>query len=214
MNAPAHFTTAVTYAVNRYLRLDPTILPRLANLSGKVIAVDITELNSVLYLLPGAAGIEVQMHCDTAPDVTLRGPSWALMRLGMQKNNAATQTMLATGNVEISGDMDLVQRFKHILDAMDIDWEELLSKLTGDVLAHKLANAARDTRDWGKGSFVTLGQNFTEYQQEEARNLPTQYEINEFLKAADVLRDDVARMEQRVRRLLNTLTSADPEHTF
>lgn len=193
-------TNTIEGALNRYLELDPATLPRLEKLSGKVIAVEITGTSVTLYLLPGAAGIAVHTQHEGSVDTLLRGTPWALLRMAMQKGSGAN-TLLSSEQVTLSGDTELAQQVKHILDDMDIDWEELLSKVVGDVLAHKVMNTARDARAWGERSLAVLGQNFTEYQQEEARNLPTRHEVNDYLKAVDVVRDDVERMAQRVRRL-------------
>ena len=64
---PSHLLAAgIETALNHYLRLDPDILPKVAALSGKVIAIEllfvpgervINGLNPTLYLLPGTDGI-------------------------------------------------------------------------------------------------------------------------------------------------------------
>ncbi|MEO5702329.1 MAG: SCP2 sterol-binding domain-containing protein [Gammaproteobacteria bacterium] len=193
-------------ALNRYLRLDPDVLPRLGGLDGKVIAVELEGLDWIWYLLPDATGIRVHNEYEGAPDARLRGTPWALLRLGTQKQDG-NASALFSGDVEISGDMELGQRFKQILDEVDIDWEELLSKVVGDVLAHQAGNAARQAREWSTRTLETLGQNFSEYQQEEVRNLPAAHEMSEFLRAVDTLRDDVERMEQRMRRIKDAVES-------
>lgn len=197
---------ALEGALNRYLRLDPTVLPRLAELEGKVIAVEFEGLAWHCFLLPGPDGVQVRRDYDAAPDTTLRGTPWALLRLGGQRQGgaAATESFFA-GAVKISGDVELGQRIKQILDAIDIDWEDLLAQTVGDVLAHQAGNVVRRAHAWGTHSLETLGQNFAEYQQEEIRNLPTPSEMNDFLQAVDTLRDDVERMEQRILRLIDNI---------
>jgi ubiquinone biosynthesis protein UbiJ len=46
-----------------------------------------------------------------------------------------------------------------------------------------------------------LGQDFTEYLQEEGRLLPSRYELESFLTEVDRLRDDGERLAARVNRL-------------
>ena len=84
---------------------------------------------------------------------------------------------------------------------VDIDWEEHLSRLVGDVVAHEVGGAARAARAFGRRAGRTAEQNLREYLQEEARLLPTRYELKELLDAVDVLRDDVERLAARVERL-------------
>lgn len=195
--------SALESACNAWLRLDPETLPRFSALAGKVIAVELRGLSWTWFILPDATGIRLLHHFEGSADATLRGTPLALLNLGLQrKTDGKPPPGLFAGDVEISGDVELGQRFKQILDAIDIDWEELLSQKVGDLLAHKLGNTVRDAQAWGARTLDTFGQNITEYQQEEARNLPAPGEINAFLADVDTLRDDLARMEQRVRRLL------------
>lgn len=199
----ARFTDAMLHAaeavINRGLRLDAAALPRLAELSGTCIALEVTDINWVIYMLPGTAGLSLRRDYPGVPDARLNGAGWALLRLGMHKGNA--RAALSASGVQISGDIELVQQLKRILDAIEIDWEELLSKLVGDLCARKLANALRDTRRWGVRTAESLAYNFAEYQQEESRTLPTRAEMEEFLAEVDATRDDVERVEARLRRL-------------
>lgn len=195
--------SALEQGVNAYLRLDPDTLTRLAELNGKVIAVEISSLDQVLYLHPVLSGINISTQ-HAMPDVQLRGTPWALLRLMLHKGNEA-QALVTRGEVEITGELELARVFKAILDSIDIDWEELFSKVLGDVPAHKLANAVRNTQAWGARTAASLTENFAEYQQEESRNLPGQAEVQEFLQAVDEMRDDVERVAQRIQRLQETI---------
>lgn len=101
--------------------------------------------------------------------------------------------------------MELGQEFSEILEALDIDWEEHLSHLTGDLVAHKVGNLVRDVFAWGKQAADTLGQDVAEYLQEENEALPNRDEVENFLSQVDVMRTDVDRMEARVQRLQSRL---------
>jgi ubiquinone biosynthesis protein UbiJ len=189
-------------AINGYLKLDPTALGRMAALAGKAIAIELRGLNIVFYLLPGKAGVAVRGTVGTSPDTTLRGTPLSLMRLGLAKNQ---QNLLFAGDVEIFGDTETGQRFKEILDTMDIDWEEQLSKFVSDAVAHKVGNVVRGIQDWSTQTVDSLNADITEYMQEESRILPRREEVDEFLIEVDTLRGDVDRMEKRVARLQRNL---------
>ncbi len=205
--APAQVTIQVLEAgLNRYLNLDPDTPARCAALSGKIIALELEAPRLVIYLAPGPDGIRVLSDYAGVPDATLRGTLVGLLRMGVLAGDArATHAALSSGEVQIHGDVELGQRFKQILEALEIDWEEHVSRWTGDLVAHKLGNAARALQGWGRQAATSLGRDFAEYQQEEARNLARPDDLQNFIGAVDVLRDDVERMEQRVRRLRNAL---------
>lgn len=185
-------------ALNGYLKLDPTARGRMAELAGKTIAIELRGLNIVFYLIPGNTGVAVRGVVSNSPDTTLRGTPWSLVRLGLAKNQ---QTLLFSGDVEIFGDTETGQRFKEILDSMEIDWEEQLSKIVSDVVAHKVGNVVRGIQDWSAQTIDSLNADITEYLQEETRMLPGREEVEEFLSSVDTLRSDVDRLDQRVTRL-------------
>ena len=139
--------------------------------------------------------------CDDAPDTVLRGTPYTMARLGLSKKSGE---LLFSGAVEIDGDAELGQRFKALLDSIDIDWEEQLSRITGDVIAHQIGVAWRDLQAWRRQATETLSKDAVEYFQEESRDLPTPTEVEAFLAGIDTLRSDVDRLEQRVARLKKT----------
>jgi len=199
---PTAITASIEMAVNRVLQLDEDTLARLQGLQGKVIAIEIRGLDISLYLIPGPDQLSVYGRFEGKPDTVLRGTPIALMRMGLVKHAG---DVLFAGDVEISGDVELGQQFSEILDALDIDWEEHLSHITGDLVAHKLGNAMRSALSWGQQSVDTLGQNVAEYLQEENETLPNRDEVENYVSQVDVLRADVDRMEARVRRLESQL---------
>jgi len=199
---PAAITASIEMAVNGVLQLDEDIPPRLQALQGKVIAIEVQGLDVSLYLIPGPDKLSVYGRFEGEPDTVLRGTPGALMRMGMVRH---TGDVLFAGDVEISGDVELGQQFSEILDALDIDWEEHLSHITGDLVAHKLGNAVRGALSWGRQTVDTLGQDIAEYLQEENETLPNRDEVENNLSRVDVLRTDVDRMEARVRRLESRL---------
>lgn len=189
-------------ALNRYLALDPESQRQLAALSGKAVAVELTDLGWEWVLLAETDTLRVHNAYEGPVAARLRGSSGALLHMG---GGAGSRAAFSSGTVEFNGDVELGQRIKALFDNIEIDWEEHLSKVTGDVVAHNIGHAVRRTRAWGAQTLATLGRDFAEYQQEEARNLPAADEVAEFLSAVDTLRDDTARVAQRIARLQQRL---------
>jgi ubiquinone biosynthesis protein UbiJ len=126
------------------------------------------------------------------------------------RSSHASADQLFSGSVEITGDSALAQQFAEALFSLDIDWEEQLSHLTGDVLAHEVGNLGRGLFKWGESVRKTAGLNLKEYLQEELRLLPTREEIEPLLVDIDHLRDDVERLSARIERLQRHLDSSEP----
>ncbi|MEJ2685946.1 MAG: SCP2 sterol-binding domain-containing protein, partial [Gammaproteobacteria bacterium] len=129
MSAPGWLSAAVESGLNRYMTLDPQAMSALAQLEGKVIALEVTGLDLELYFLPGADGVQVLGRYEGEADTRLRGTPLSLARLGVQRG---VDTGAFGGEIEISGDTETGQRFKEALDRVELDWEEWLSRVTGD----------------------------------------------------------------------------------
>jgi ubiquinone biosynthesis protein UbiJ len=179
--------------VNRVLRLDPETLHRLGELEGKTIGLDLGAGVFVLYVEPSAQGLRLRRQSDREPDVTLRGSIPIFARLA--------RTGLAAGELQISGDIELGSRFKRILEGIEIDWEEPLARVVGDVAAHQFGRAARTMRGWSEHAARSLAQDAVEYFQEEIRVLAPAVRVEEFLRAVDTLRADADRLQKRLERL-------------
>jgi len=200
MSTPALFSAALESALDLYLKQDPDALKRCAALQDKVIAVNLTGTDFTLYFLPDADGVKVLTYFEGEPDTLLRGTPAGFARLAIESREDA----LFHGAVEISGNTETGQQFQDILAAVDWDWEEQLSKLTGDTIAHQVGELVRKGRKWLGDSSETLQQDLSEYLQEEARLLPTRTELSDFLDDVDQLRADTDRLAARVERLLKT----------
>ncbi len=202
---PLFATAALEKVINQALRLDPETLKRIAALEGKVIALEIQDVGVEFYLVPTRDGLRVQSLFEGEPDVTIRGGLFSLAHMGLSEHPAS----LFGKGVEMAGDTHLGRQVQQILDGLDIDWEEQLSRLTGDVVAHQIGNVVRGLAQWGLDTAKTLGRDVAEYLQEESRDLVVKTELTPFLDQVDTLRSDVDRLAQRIARL-NTQGNTAP----
>lgn len=189
-------------AINRYLALDPELLEKMAVFNGKVIKIEMTGLDKILYLFPGNTGIQITTTYDGTVDAILRGSPLSLFKMGLDGDVAS---MLLQGEVEISGDTGLGHQFKNVISQMDIDWTEPLSKLVGDGLAYELQQTGKSIGQWSKDTIESVSLSVSEYLQEESRDVVTGVEITLFNDAVDQLRDDVDRLQARINLLKTPL---------
>ncbi len=198
MNTPAWLTATIETALERYLSLDPEVAARLAHLHGKVMEVEVRGPDLHFYLLPTGHGIQVQGHYEGTPDACLRGAPLSLARLALSAQGRRT---LFSGAVQLEGDAELGQALQNILNAVDIDWEELLARLTGDVVAHQAGNAVRGAQQWAARTRESLTLDIADYLHEETRQVPARGEVERFAAEVDTLRSDIERLAARVKRL-------------
>lgn len=188
-------------ALNAALALDPKTVERLGRLQGRVIAIELQGTGIRLLLQPEQNGLRLMGHYEGQVDTTLSGAPFALLRM----STGRTGEGLFKGGVEIDGDVELGQQIQRVFEKLDIDWEEHLSHLTGDIIAHQVGNAVRGLLNWGERAADHLGQDTADYLQEEAEILPLPWEVAEFLEQVDTLRSDADRLEARVKRLQRKL---------
>jgi len=201
MKIPATFLTAIEKAINRYLALDPVAVERLSSYHDKIVAVEISGLDFTFYILIKDKGVIVSQQEPDNIDTWLTGAPASLIKMGLSNKAVDTENIMFSGEVEIRGDVELGQALKTVFNEIDIDLEEQLSKITGDVVAHQVGNLVRGGAQWGRKSLQTLELDLAEYLQEEINFLPRREEVNSFLSGVDQLRSDVDRMEARVKSL-------------
>ena len=131
-------------ALNGYLGLDPVTRERVAALHGRTIGVEVLGLGLTLYFTPDETGaLLVHGRHEGEPDCWLRGTPLDLVRAGDRAKGA---DQLFSQRVRIEGDSALAQRFGAILADIDVDWEEQLSRVVGDVAAHEVGRLKRVIR--------------------------------------------------------------------
>lgn len=196
-------TEALETSVNHVLKQDPATLKKLNALAGKVIAFEFTDLDLTLYLFPHAEGVQVQYIYSGQTDTRLQGTTPAFINMSL---GDATESFFS-GDVRIKGDIELGQRFKRIIDQLDLDWEEWLSQYTGDIVAYKAGNLIRNLTAWGQSALKTIELDVKEYLQDEGQLNPRAVELENFSQNISLLRDDTARLEARFLRLQKQLST-------
>ena len=183
--------------VNRQIKASTPARELCSELDGKVIAVSVRDTGLLMYLCVCPDEIAILGDFDGDPDVAITGTILTLARLA----GTGGEDAIRDGSLELIGDAEVAQAFQKLLGYGKPDIEEELSGVIGDAAAHRLGEVARSVSDWGKAAGSTLRQNITEFLQEERRDVPSRYEVDAFTKKVDTLRDDVARVEARLKRL-------------
>ena len=190
---------ALETVISQFLALDPEMSGQLAQFSGKVVKLEVLDINKVLYLFPDTDGIHIREEYDGHVDTILCGSLVSLFKMGLVSNAAE---LLLQGEVEISGDTRLGHQFKNVFAKMEIDWSEPLAKLFGDSLGYQIQQTGKTLGQWGKQSIQSLSMSVGEYLQEESRDVVTETELEIFNNEVDRLRNDVDRLQARLTLLL------------
>ncbi len=168
----------------------------LARLDGTSFAVHVEglELTAVLR----ADGEHLRVGSDaTGATATLRATPFDLLRLLRAEGVSGVKRTRA----DISGDLEVAERYARMLKRARPDLEGEVAKWLGDVPAHALGEAVRGMGAWLARAGAALRMNTAEYLQEESRAVPAPLEVQAFYSDVERLRDDVERLAARLARL-------------
>jgi ubiquinone biosynthesis protein UbiJ len=187
----------VTKVLNRNIQESTPARELCAQLSGTVVAVRVRDTALAAYFVVSDEVLQVVTETSAEPDVIIIGSLITLARMAGASGEAAVRD----GSLDLSGDAELAAQFQQLLSFAKPDIEEELSGVVGDVAAHRLGEFARGLGRWGREARSTMGANIREYLQEESRDVPSRYEVERFSGSVSTLRDDVDRLEARLKRL-------------
>ncbi|MBT3813541.1 MAG: sterol-binding protein [Gammaproteobacteria bacterium] len=185
-------------SLNKYLSLDGDVAVFLQPLQGKIIAVTITPFNETLYLCPNSTNIQIIDHYQGNIDTTISGSLTALGLMGLSSTPARS---FFSGEVSITGDLSVGHQFQSLFEKLDIDLEEQVSHVTGDIVAHKVGLFFRNAIRWHQDNLQTAQLNIKEFLQDETQDLPPAPEVNILIQQADQLKEDYERLNARFKRL-------------
>jgi ubiquinone biosynthesis protein UbiJ len=181
--------------VNHLLRGASWARDALKRHAGKTARFEIFPLAVVLTVL--ANGEVAAAGAGAEPAATARLGPGLLLRLAARDESAWRE-------IDISGDAEFAAAIHHVARNLRWDVEEDLSRVFGDVAAHRMAETGRTFQRWGGEAAENTARAFAEYWTEEQPLIAGARDLEEFSRAIDRLRDDTARLEKRIEQLART----------
>jgi ubiquinone biosynthesis protein UbiJ len=178
-------------ALNHLLAAEPWARQRLAPFAGASIELRNAPFPPLRFLILADGTVQPGGR-EPALVVTL-GPG-ALFELARGREHF-------TRALEVEGDPALAAEVRVLAGHLRWDVEEDLSRVLGDVAAHRLGEAARAFLAWQADAGRRLAEALVDYAVDEKRMLIAQPEMASFADAVARLRDAVERLEKRVERL-------------
>ena len=190
-------------AFNGWMATDPDALLRLNPLVGRLINLHVRDMDLTLTLVPTDSGMHILRAYPDKADTQISATLATFFTLASKP--ARRKTLLASGQLRIRGNLLVAARFSRWLAGHQADWEALLSGLIGDIAAHALHGRSTQWAEWVGSTLHALEQDLVEYLQEESRQLPVDWEVEEWMSKVDTLRHDADRLQARLKRLLSRL---------
>jgi ubiquinone biosynthesis accessory factor UbiJ len=159
--------------------------------------------DTVEFALPPLPALRLGIESDgrLRPAARVGAPS-LLVRLGPEAGAAFLRGedhfMRA---IDVSGNAKLAAEVLVLVRHLRWDVEEDLSRVVGDIAAHRLVGWGRSFTAWQRDAIAQLADSAMEYALEERRMLVSRDEFEAHVSAVAQLRDAIARFEQRLRRM-------------
>ncbi|HEY1289066.1 MAG TPA: SCP2 sterol-binding domain-containing protein [Burkholderiales bacterium] len=177
--------------MNHLLAAEPWARARLAPFAGETIELRGPPFPPLHFVILPGGTLEAG---GGNPALTITLTPGALLSLARGPEHFARA-------LEVDGDPKLAAEVGALARHLRWDVEEDLSRLFGDVAAHRIAEAGRALAGWHADAARRLVDSLADYAVDEKRMLMARPEVDEFAAAVARLRDAVERLEKRVERL-------------
>jgi len=179
-------------AINHLLGQAAWAREKLAPFAGHAALIKLPPFEAA-FLIGADGGISAPAP-DAELEVSISLPA-ATPLLMLQGKDAVMRA------ARIEGSAEFAEALGFVIRNLRWDAEEDLSKMVGDVAAHRIVAGTRDLAAWQRQAAQNFAENLAEYFTEEQPLIARQADIAEFSAGIDRLRDDIARMEKRLQRL-------------
>jgi len=190
---PEKATPAVAFCflLNHLLAAEPWARERLAPFAGETLELRAPPLPALRFsILPGGT----LQAGGTTPGLVMTLKPELLAALGRGEEHAL-RAVAADGNAKLAAEVLVLAR------QLRWDVEEDLSRLFGDIAAHRIAEAGRGFVAWHLDAAQRLAAAVADYATDEKRFLARRAELDTLAESVARLRDAIARLDKRLERL-------------
>lgn len=211
MPAAQLFCEVLEQGLNKLLTLDPDSHIALQKLKGKRLIIALQELPFEI-LVVGSQQVDVlclssdddEERVMEAADCYLKTSLWSLPEL---KDTSQLTQLIKQDKLVLDGDIQVAQAFSQLFLKLNIDWEEQLAKMTGDVLAHEVfrfgARLASKAQQFRQSLESMLGEAAVEEKHIAAPATLVQgftYQVSELEQRAVQLENRLSLIEKRCHK--------------
>ena len=181
--------TGIERTLNHLLRGESWARTALLPHAGKTVQLCATPFALTLRVTEQGF-FEALSHQEAPPHLTLTVALSQLPTLALQK----------TAAVRVEGDAEFAAVINQLVRHLRWDVEDDLSRVVGDITAHRVVNTARGMAQQLRTSAANLLGSGADYVSEEAQLLTSQPAFESFSGQVRELRDDVERFLKRIEK--------------
>ena len=191
-------TAGIESLLNTFLYRSTALKSARARLQSKVLRVELKGFSTPLVLVFSERQVDVLGAWEGEADCTVITHASVLPKL---RDRQQLATLIRSGELEVQGDIQVVQNFVALADLAELDPAELLAPYTGDLAAEGISKALR-----GGAKFLCQGvqrqqRYVAEAITEEWRLAPGALEVAWFAEETAAVERAVDALAKRLEKL-------------
>lgn len=191
-------TAGTEQAFNTLLWRDKALKPARQRLQGKVLRVVLQEFSTPLALAFSEQQMDVLGQWEGEADCTV---ITRLAVLPVLRDRQQLTRLIRQNDLEVQGDIQVVQNLVSLLDMAELDPAELLAPWMGDVAAESIGRFLREGGHFLKNRFVRQQRYIADALTEEWRMAPGPLEVAWFSEETQALDTAATALLRRLEKL-------------
>ena len=179
-------------AINHLLGQASWARESLAPFAGHAAKITLPPFTAAFLITP--EGLIDAPSPEAALEVSISLPATTPL-LALQGQEAVMRA------ARIEGSAEFAQALGFVIRNLRWDAEEDLSRLVGDIAAHRIVKGGREFAAWQQQAAQNFAANLAEYFTEEQPLVARKADLAAFTAEVDRMRDDLARLEKRIQQL-------------
>lgn len=191
-------TAGIETALNAFLWRERALKPARQRLVGKALRVELKEFSAPLVLVFSERQVDVLGAWEGEADCTVATRIGVLPQL---RNRQQLTALIRNGDLEVQGDIQVVQNFVALADLAEFDPAELLAPYTGDIAAEGVSKVLRGGAKFIQQSLGRQQRYVAEAVTEEWRLAPGALELAWFEEETMAVERAVDALTTRLEKL-------------
>ena len=185
-------TAGIESLLNTFLYRSPALKTARSRLLGKVLRVEVKGFSTSLILVFSERQVDVLGEWAGDADCTVIAYASVLPKLA---------ALIRSGELEVQGDIQVVQNFVALADLAEFDPAELLAPYTGDIAAEGISKALRGGAKFLHHGIKRQQRYVAEAITEEWRMAPGPLEVAWFAEETAAVERAVDALTKRLEKL-------------
>lgn len=191
-------TGSIETAINALLWREKALKPARQRLIGKVLRIVLKEFSSPLVLVFSERQVDVLGAWEGEADCTVITRVSVLPQL---RNRQQLTALIRNNDLEVQGDLQVVQNLVSLADLAEFDPAELLAPYTGDIAAEGVSKLLRGGAKFLQHGLARQQRYVAETLTEEWRLAPGALEVAWFAEETAAVERELAALAKRLEKL-------------